>query len=176
VIFTPTAIDGVMIVDLEPLGDDRGFFARFFCAGEFEQHGLTAPREQGNLSFASAPGTVRGIHWQAGDTGEAKLSRCIRGAIFDVAVDVRPDSPTYLQHVSVELTTDNRRALYLPEGVGHGFQTLLPDTEALYLVSVAFEPASERGIRPDDPALGIDWPLPIGELSPKDQGWPLLNS
>ena len=174
-IFSSTAIDGVMIVDLERRGDDRGFFARFFSAEEFVRQGLTPPGEQGNVSFTAEAGTVRGIHWQSGEAAEAKLFRCTRGAMHDVAVDVRPESPTYLQHVAVELTAENRRSLYLPEGVGHGYQTLVADTEALYLVSAAYEPAAERGLQPTDPKLGIDWPLSVGELSGKDQNWPLLT-
>ncbi len=149
-IFEPTVIEGVVIVDLEPRGDERGFFSRIFCVEEFEAQGLTAPAQQGNLSFTALAGTVRGIHWQTGAAAEAKLFRCIRGAMFDVAVDVRRDSPTYLAHVAVELSAHNRRSLYLGEGIAHGFQTLLPDTEALYLVSEPHQAEAERGIRPTD--------------------------
>lgn len=172
--FTPTDIDGVMIVDLEPLGDDRGFFARFFCTEEFEAAGLTPPAVQGNLSFTARAGTVRGIHWQVGEAAEAKLFRCIAGAMFDVAVDVRPDSPTYLDHVGVELSATNRRSLYLGEGIAHGYQTLEPDTEALYLVSHRHQPDAERGLQPLDPRLVIEWPIPVAEVSTKDRSWPLL--
>ncbi len=173
-IFTPTRLDGVFLVDLEPHGDDRGFFARFYCATEFADMGLTVPSQQGNVSFTAAAGTVRGIHWQVGAAAEAKFFRCISGAIYDVAVDVRPDSPTYLQHVGVELSATNRRALYVPEGFGHGYQTLAANTEALYLVSAAYAPDAERGIRPTDPKLAIDWPIEITEVSEKDQGWKAL--
>lgn len=173
-IFTPTALDGVYVVDLEPRGDDRGFFARFYCAEEFADHGLVAPTEQGNVSFTATAGTVRGIHWQDGDAAEAKFFRCIAGAIYDVAVDVRPESPTYLQHVGVELSAANRRALYVPPGFGHAYQTLVPDTEALYLVSAPYAPEAERGLQPTDPRIGIDWPVSISELSEKDRSWALL--
>ena len=174
-IFTPTAIDGVVVVDLEPRGDDRGFFARFFCEDEFAQAGLVAPTLQGNVSYSATAGTVRGIHWQDGDAAEAKFTRCIAGAMLDVAVDVRPDSPTYCQHVAVELSAENRRALYIAPGLGRAYQTLAPDTEVLYLVSAPYTPDAERGLRPTDPALGIEWPMDISEISEKDTSWALLS-
>ncbi len=174
--FTPTDIDGVVIVDLEPRGDDRGFFARFFCEQEFADAGLVAPTLQGNVSYSAAAGTVRGIHWQSGDDAEAKFTRCIAGSMLDVAVDVRPDSPTYLKHVAVELSAENRRALYIAPGLARAYQTLEADTEVLYLVSAAYAPDAERGLQPTDPALGIEWPLPISEISDKDQSWDLISS
>jgi dTDP-4-dehydrorhamnose 3,5-epimerase len=172
--FTPTGIDGVVVVDLEPRGDDRGFFARFYCGDEFEAAGLVAPTAQGNVSYTAAAGTIRGVHWQEGDAAEAKFTRCISGAMLDVAVDVRPDSPTFLHHVAVELSAENRRALYIAPGIGRAYQTLEDDTEVLYLVSAPYTPDAERGLRPTDPALAIEWPLDITEISEKDAGWPLL--
>ncbi len=175
-IYTPTAIEGVVIVDLEQRGDARGFFARFFCQEEFEANGLVPTTRQGNVSYSAAAGTVRGIHWQEGASAEAKFTRCLSGSMLDVAVDVRPSSPTHGQHVAVELSAENRRALYIAPGLGRAYQTLEPDTEVLYLVSADYDPAAERGLRPTDPALAIDWPLPIAEISDKDQNWPLWES
>lgn len=173
-LFTRTAIDGVVIIDLEPRGDDRGFFARFYCEEEFVANGLVPTSVQGNVSYTAQAGTVRGIHWQAGDAAEAKFTRCLAGAVMDVAVDMRPDSPTYLEHVMVELTAENRRATYLAPGIGRAYQTLQPDSEVLYLVSHQYAPGAERGARPTDPRLGIDWPTPITDLSDKDGNWPAL--
>ena len=175
-IFTPTDIDGVVIVDLVPRGDDRGFFARFYCEDEFAAAGLVPPTRQGNVSYTAEAGTVRGVHWQEGAAAEAKFTRCITGSMLDVAVDVRPDSPTYLQHVSVELSALNRRALYIAPGIGRAYQTLEADTEVLYMVSAPYTPEAERGCRPTDPALGIEWPLPISSMSDKDASWELLGS
>ncbi|MGH1503944.1 MAG: dTDP-4-dehydrorhamnose 3,5-epimerase family protein [Acidimicrobiales bacterium] len=173
--FLPTEIDGVVIVELEPRGDDRGFFARAFCQVEFAEAGLVSPLEQANLAYTQQAGTVRGIHWQEGEAAEAKFTRCLSGSIVDVAVDVRPDSPTYLQHVMVELSAENRRALYIAPGLARAYQTLEADTEVFYQVSAPYTPAAERGLRPTDPALGIEWPHEITELSDKDASWDLLD-
>ncbi len=175
-IFTPTAIDGVMILDLEPRGDDRGFFARFHCEDELAENNLDQVGAQGNLSYSAQAGTLRGLHWQEGDAAEAKLVRCIAGAIYDVAVDLRPNSPTFRHHVGVELSAANRTALYVPKGCAHAYQTLADDSEVLYQVSTSYTPGAELGMRYDDPALAISWPHDVTEVSEKDQTWPLLDS
>jgi dTDP-4-dehydrorhamnose 3,5-epimerase len=172
--FTETALPGAFIVELQEHRDDRGFFARTYCAREFEQHGLVSRISQCNLSFNHRRGTLRGLHYQAEPTAEAKLVRCIAGAIFQVLVDLRPGSPTFHQFVTVELTAANRRAVFLPRMFAAGYQTLADDSEVLYQVSEFHTPESERGIRYDEPAIGIEWPLPISEISPKDQAWPYL--
>jgi len=173
--FTTTAIDGVAIIDLEPHGDDRGFFARSFCQDEFTEHGLLPMVAQCNISYNHVAGTLRGMHYQLPPATEAKLVRCIAGAIVDQIVDLRPDSPTYLQHVSVELTAANRRSLYVPPMFGHGYQTLVDDAEVLYQVSERYNPGQERGLRYNDPALGLQWSLEVTAISDKDDSWPLLS-
>ena len=173
-IFTPTPLSGAYIVDLEPRGDDRGFFARAFCRREFEAHGLNPAIAQTNISFNRRKGTLRGLHFQHPPAAESKLVRCSRGAIVDVAVDLRPESATYLQHVAVELTAENRRALYVPERFAHGYQVLEDDTETTYYVGEFYTPELEHGLRFDDPRLGIQWPLPPTDMSTKDAAWPLL--
>ena len=175
-IFSETAVRGAFLVDLEPRSDQRGFFARTFCAREFEAHGLSPAVAQCNLSFNRKRGTLRGMHYQAEPAAEAKLVRCVGGAILDVIVDLRPDSPTYLRHVAVELSAANRRALYVPFLCAHGFQTLTDDAEVSYQVSEFYAPAHEHGARYDDPAFGIRWPLPVSEISEKDAAWPLLRT
>jgi dTDP-4-dehydrorhamnose 3,5-epimerase len=175
VIFSRTQIEGVAIIDLEPREDVRGFFARTFCTQEFEAAGLDPRVDQCNLSFNHRAGTLRGMHFQVAPHPEAKLVRCIRGAIVDVIVDMRPDSPTRLQHVAVELTAANRRSFYVPPYFAHGYQSLEDDTEVLYQVTGSYEPGAERGLRHDDPALGIEWPLPATVISDKDAAWPLLD-
>lgn len=174
-LFAETEIAGVWIVTPEFRRDDRGDFARTFCANEFAAHGLATTFVQVNTSFNRHKGTIRGLHFQIAPSAETKLVRCTRGAIVDVAVDVRPDSPTYLRHVSVELSVDNGRALYVPQGFAHGYQTLADDSEVLYQVDAFYAPECERGLRYDDPALAIRWPLPPAAISPKDAAWPLLN-
>ena len=173
-IINTTPIEGVAVIDLELRSDDRGFFARTFCVEEFGAAGLQTVVEQCNQSFNHRAGTLRGMHFQIAPHPEAKLVRCIRGAIVDIIVDMRPDSPTRLQHVAVELTADNRRALYVPPFFAHGYQTLLDDTEVMYQVSGSYEPTAERGLRHDDPALGLEWPLPVSVISAKDSSWPLI--
>lgn len=175
-LFTETKLPGVFIIDLEPHIDARGFFARSFCAREFEQHGLEPGIAQCNLSFNRKQGTLRGMHAQVEPSRETKLVRCIAGALLDVVVDMRPDSPTFLQHVAVELTAENRRALYIPAQCAHGFQTLLDDTEVLYQMGDYYAPEYARGYRFDDPVLGLQWPLPVSEISEKDQAWPLMGN
>lgn len=174
-IFTPTGLDGAVVLDLELREDDRGLFARTFCRSEFTTQGLEPLVEQCNLSFNHKAGTLRGMHYQVAPATEAKLVRCTAGAIVDQIVDVRPGSPTYLQAYAVELTAANRRALYVPPMFAHGYLTLVDDAEVSYQVSEAYTPGTERGLRHDDPALGLTWPVPVAVLSDKDASWPLLE-
>ena len=171
-----TPIAGVAIVRVDPLSDERGFFARSFDRDAFAEAGLDTQLVQANISWNVRAGTVRGMHYQLPSAPEAKLVRCTRGALVDQIVDVRPGSPTYLQHVSVELTADNHVALYVPPLFAHGFQTLVDATEATYNVSAPYTPGVERGLRHDDPALGLEWPLPVAVISDKDASWPLLST
>jgi dTDP-4-dehydrorhamnose 3,5-epimerase len=175
-IITRTHIEGVAVIDLELRSDDRGFFARAFDREEFAAAGLDPAAEQCNVSFNHKAGTLRGMHYQLAYAPETKLVRCTRGAIVDKIVDMRPGSPTYLQHVSVELTAENRRALYVPAMFAHGYMTLEDATEVTYQVSGAYTPAAERGQRWNDPALGLEWPLDVAVISAKDAAWPLLES
>jgi dTDP-4-dehydrorhamnose 3,5-epimerase len=171
--FAETEIRGVFVVDLERHEDERGYFARMWCAEEFTEHGLSGSLAQANMAFSAKAGTMRGMHYQLPPHEEAKLVRCMTGAFWDVALDLRAGSPTYLRHVAVELTAENKRALYVPEGCAHGYQTLVDDTEAFYLHSVAYAPGSEAGARWDDPAFAIPWPeAAIRILSAKDAVWP----
>lgn len=172
--FTELEIPGVFAVDVEPREDERGFFTRAFCEDELVSHGLVSRMVQANLSFNHVAGTLRGMHLQVEPHGEAKLVRVIHGAIYDVAVDMRPDSPTYLAHVGVELSAQNRRALYVPPGFVHGYQTLTDGAEVLYQVSERYAPGFERGFRYDDPAFAIAWPVPVSTVSEKDAAWALL--
>ncbi len=174
-IFNDTAIQGVYIIDLDLRKDDRGFFARTFCAREFEEHGLKPVVAQCNMSFNYKKGTLRGMHFQVPPATETKLVRCTQGAIYDVIVDLREDSPTYLKNVGVALTAETRRALYVPEMFAHGYQTLTDAAEVVYQVTEFYTPGYERGLRYSDPKLGIDWPLPASVISEKDANWPLLN-
>jgi dTDP-4-dehydrorhamnose 3,5-epimerase len=173
--FLETGLEGAWIVELEPHTDERGFFARAFCRSEFEAHGIPPDVVQANVSYNHRAGTLRGMHYQVPPATETKFIRCINGAIHDVIVDLRPDSPTYLQHVGVELSATNRRALYVPRLFAHGLLTLTDDAEVLYLVGEYYTPGYERGIRHDDPALGIEWPRPVEVLSAKDASWPDLD-
>ncbi len=173
-IITTTPIEGVALIDLETRDDDRGFFARTFDRQEFIDAGLEPLVEQCNLSFNHAAGTLRGMHFQVSPHPETKLVRCTRGAIVDIIVDMRPGSPTRLQHVQVELTAENRRSLYVPPYFAHGYQTLVDGTEVTYQVGGAYAPAAERGLRHDDPDLGLSWPLPVTVISAKDGAWALL--
>lgn len=175
-IFTETPLRGAFVIDLEPRVDERGFFARTFCAREFEEHGLRPLVAQANVSFNLRSGTLRGMHYQLPPAAETKLVRCTRGAILDVIVDLREISPTYLQHFGVELTAENRRALYVPELFAHGYLTRTDEAEVEYQVSEFYTPGQERGMRYDDPALGIAWPMPIQVISDKDAAWPLLDA
>ncbi len=173
-IFRQTAVAGAVIVELEPREDDRGNFARSFCAEEFAAHGLEAGFVQQNLSFSRRRGTLRGLHWQVEPHGEAKLTRCVAGALFDVAVDVRPGSPTFGRWAGVELTAANRLALYVPRGCAHGYLTLADATEALYQASGAYAPDAERGLRWNDLDVAIAWPIQPTSVSQKDSALPRL--
>lgn len=174
--FTTTAVDGAFIVDLEPHADFRGMFARTFDVDEFAAHGLDVGVAQCNLSYNHHAGTIRGMHRQVPPHAEGKLVRCIAGAIVDVAMDVRPGSPTYGKHVMVELSAANRRALFVPPYVAHGYQTLVADAEVMYQVSGPYAPGGEQGFRHDDPAFQIEWPLPVAVISDKDASWPLVEA
>lgn len=169
--FTPTPLQDAYLIDLELLEDDRGFFARTFCMKEFEEHGLATFTAQCNLSFNHQAGTLRGMHYQLPPAAEAKLVRCLRGAIYDVIIDLRPDSPTFMQHFGVHLDDENRTALYVPPLFAHGYQALTDGAEVSYQVSEFYTPGQERGLRYDDPAFDIDWPLEVSVLSPKDASW-----
>jgi dTDP-4-dehydrorhamnose 3,5-epimerase len=172
-IFTPTRLEPAHIVDFEKREDDRGFFARAWCQQEFEAHGLDTRVVQCNISFNERGGTVRGMHYQLAPHAEVKIVRCTRGAIYDVIVDLRPTSPTYKQWLAVELSAENGRALYVPEGFAHGYQTLEDGTETFYQVSAFYAPEAEQGFRWNDPAFAIEWPEAEGRVvSPKDASWP----
>jgi dTDP-4-dehydrorhamnose 3,5-epimerase len=171
--FEPQEIPGCYVVETEPIFDDRGFFARAFGVDEFAAHGLVTEVFQINLARSERTGTTRGLHWQVEPYAEAKFVRCIAGRIFDVCVDIRPDSITAGRWVGVELSAENRRGIYIPPGGAHGYQTLEPGCELLYTTSVPYSPAAERGARYDDPAFAIDWPLTDDLiLSEKDRNWP----
>jgi dTDP-4-dehydrorhamnose 3,5-epimerase len=169
--FTETGLEGAWIVDVEPMSDDRGFFGRTWCAKEFAEHGMVADMAQCNVSYNHRKGTLRGLHYQVPPAAEAKFVRCTAGAVHDVIVDVRPGSGTYLQWVGVDLTAENRRALYVPPMFAHGYLTLTDGAEVIYQVSEFYTPGAERGARYDDPAFGIDWPVAIEVVSEKDAGW-----
>lgn len=175
-LFTETVLKGAWVIDLERREDERGFFARTFCAHEFSEHGLQPVVAQSNLSFNHRTGTLRGMHYQVAPAEEAKLVRCTNGAIYDVIIDMRPESPTYLQHFGVDLSSDNRRALYVPEKFAHGYQTLLDDSEVTYQVSEFYAPGHEQGLPHDDPAFEIQWPLPVSVISEKDRSWPTFRA
>lgn len=174
-IFIETKLKGAFVIDLERRIDERGFFARTFCQHEFRDHGLKPIIAQANVASNHKKGTVRGMHFQYPPMAETKLVRCTRGAILDIIVDLRPESPTYLQHVAVELTEENMRALYVPERFAHGYQTLRDSTDTSYQVGEFYAPSTEGGLRHDDPELGLAWPLPVSVISPKDQAFPPLR-
>jgi dTDP-4-dehydrorhamnose 3,5-epimerase len=173
--FTETPLPGAFVIELEKRGDDRGFFARFFCEREFAQHGLNHQIVQINNSSSKFPGTLRGMHYQLAPKAEDKVVRCIHGALLDVIIDLREDSPTFTKHFSVELSAENRKTLYVPKGFAHGFITLQPDTEAFYLLTEFYSPEHERGIRYNDPKFGIPWPMAPTVISDKDAKHPDFN-
>lgn len=170
-IFNETRLKGAFVLEAQRHEDNRGFFARTFCQKEFAEHGLKPVIAQSNIAFNRKRGTLRGMHFQLPPHAETKLVRATRGAILDVIVDLRPESPTYLQHVAVELSADNRRSLYIPERFAHGYQTLVDDTETSYHMGEFYAPADELGLNPFDPQLGIQWPFSLSEISPKDAAW-----
>jgi len=174
-LFTATKLPGAFLIALRKIEDDRGFFARGWCTEEFAGHGLATNMVQLNTSFSRKRGTLRGIHYQLPPHAEAKFVRCTRGAIFDVIVDLRRDSPTWRQWIAAELTADNGLMFYAPEGCAHGYLTLADDTEAYYLTSSVYAPGAARGVRYNDPAFGIDWPEPVAVISEADDSWPLYS-
>ncbi|VGO21657.1 dTDP-4-dehydrorhamnose 3,5-epimerase [Pontiella sulfatireligans] len=173
--FEPTPLKDAWVISLNRLGDDRGYFARAFCRKEFEDHGIDPTIAQCNTSFNKDAGTMRGMHYQVDPAAESKMVRCVRGALYDVIIDMRPKSPTYLKHFGIELTAENQQMLYVPGNFAHGFLTMEPDTQAFYMVGEFYTPTCERGLRHDDPAFGIEWPAPIEVISDKDKNWPLLD-
>ena len=174
-IFTETALPGAFVLDLERREDDRGYFARAFCQDEFTEHGLKPVVAQANVAFNRYAGTLRGMHFQFPPAAETKVVRCTRGAILDIIVDLRPESPTYLRHVAVRLDEDNGRSLYVPERFAHGYQTLVDATETSYFVGEFYTPDAEGGLPADDPRLELEWPLPVTTMSEKDRSWAPLD-
>jgi dTDP-4-dehydrorhamnose 3,5-epimerase len=170
--FSPTAIAGVVVVEIEPHVDERGFFARSWCEREAAAHGIAFGTQQCNISFNGRKGTLRGMHYQVAPHAESKIVRCTAGALFDVAVDIRPESPTFGRHVGVELTSQNRRALHIPAGCAHGFLTLADDTEVLYQMSAFYAPEYARGFRWDDRFFQLTWPGEITVISARDSSYP----
>lgn len=168
-IFTETPIRGAYLIDLEKRGDDRGFFARAFCENEFGAHGLVTRFVQVNNSLSAQRGTLRGMHYQLGPKAETKLVRCIKGALWDVILDLRPDSPTFGRSFGAALTAENRRMMYVPKGFAHGFVTTADDTEAFYFADEFYAPDRERGVRFDDPKFRIEWPIAPVVISDKDR-------
>ena len=174
-IFKETPLKGAFVLEVEARGDERGLFARTFCRREFEAHGLNPTVAQCNLNYNYKAGTLRGLHFQLPPAAEVKLVRCTRGAVFDVIVDMREDSETYLHHFGIELSAENRTMLYVPELFAHGYQALQDDSEVAYQVSEFYTPGQEGGLRYNDPRLGIDWPQEVTSVSDKDSSWPLLK-
>jgi dTDP-4-dehydrorhamnose 3,5-epimerase len=174
--FRQTGIVGAQVIDPSPYCDDRGRFMRAWCTREFADHGIAFVPVQTNLGFSVHKGTVRGMHFQVEPALEAKLVRCTRGAIFDVVLDVRRGSPTYGEWFGTELSAENGRMLYLPEGSAHGYQTLVDNTEMYYMASAFYTPSAARGVRFDDPTFQIQWPLAVSTISEQDRNWPLLGA
>lgn len=172
--FAPTPLAGACVIDIEPKADERGFFARAFCRSEFRDHQLNPELDQCSISYNAKRGTLRGMHFQAAPHEEDKLVRCTAGAIYDVIVDIRRASPTCGEWFGVELSAQNRRQLFIPKGFAHGFLTLSDDAEVFYQISVPFQPAGARGIRWNDPAIDIAWPVAPAVISPRDAALPLL--
>ena len=170
--FTPLELAGAYLIELEPRTDDRGYFARQWCAEEFSSRALCATIAQINTGFSPLAGTLRGLHFQRGADREVKVVRCSRGAVFDVIVDLRPDSPSFGKHYATDLSAESGRAVYAPEGFAHGYQTLRPDSEVQYLTSKAFSASSATGVRFDDPQFAISWPIAVSRISKQDREWP----
>lgn len=174
--FTETHVTGSLLIDPSPHEDTRGRFMRAWCAREFVENGIAFEPVQANLGFSRSRGTLRGMHFQTAPAREAKLVRCTRGAIFDVVLDLRPHSSSYGTWFGAELSEENARMLYLPEGCAHGYQTLRADTEMHYMTSAFYTPSAVHGVRFDDPAFGIAWPLAVSEMSEQDRAWPLSGN
>ncbi len=174
--FSALELSGAFLLDLEPRSDERGYFARVFCEDELAQHGLQAQFVQVNTAFNPHVGTLRGMHYQESPHAEVKIIRCVRGKAFDVAVDLRPASPTFKRWVGAELDPQSGRMLYIPEGCAHGYVTLTDDTEIMYFASHRYAPSAARGIRHDDASIGINWPVPILIVSKADRDWPAVGT
>jgi dTDP-4-dehydrorhamnose 3,5-epimerase len=172
VIFTPTSLQGAYVIEMERREDNRGFFARAWCSREFQAQGLNPTVVQVNVGFSLKRGTLRGLHYQIAPREEVKFVRCTRGAVFDVMVDLRPDSPTWKQWFGLELTAENGKMLYVPEGFAHGYQTLADNTEVSYQTTQFYAPESARGVQYNDPAFGIRWPIAVEVISAADNAWP----
>ncbi len=170
--FLPTSVAGARLIEMQPSRDERGFFGRTFCADTLQMNGLENQFIQHSLSFSKLRGTIRGMHFQRTPHEETKLVRCLSGKVWDVILDLRPTSPTYMQWDAFELSRENRRQLYVPKGCAHGFQALSDDVEMSYMISTRYSPAAAAGVRHDDPAFGIKWPLPTTVMSERDQTWP----
>ena len=175
-LFNKTSLNGAYTIDLEKRGDERGFFSRFFCENEFKVNDLETKYVQINNSLSEKKGTLRGMHYQVAPLGEVKLVRCIKGALYDVIVDLRPNSPTFKKWFGTELNDNNRTMMYVPKGFAHGFITLTDEVEAFYLVSEFYAPEQERGLRHDDPNINIIWPIRPTDISEKDKNWPDLDN
>lgn len=175
-IFEPLSLNDAWLIKLNSFSDDRGHYARAWCRKEFEEHGINPNFVQMNTVFSKRAGTLRGMHWQTEPAAEPKYVRCIRGSIFDVIVDMRPESSTYLQYVGTELSAENQTMIYVPGNFAHGFLTLEDNAEACYMVGEYYTPEVERGMRYDDPTVGIQWPMPVQVISEKDKSWPLRDS
>ncbi|MCX9014407.1 MAG: dTDP-4-dehydrorhamnose 3,5-epimerase [Candidatus Methanoperedens sp.] len=173
--FTETRLKGALIIEPERLEDERGFFARTFCQKEFEAHGMNPRIVQCNISYNKHKGTLRGMHYQVAPMAEAKLVSCTKGAIYDVIIDLRPESPTYCQWLAEELNAENRKMIYIPDGFAHGFQSIEDETEVFYQMSEFYSPEHARGVRWDDPVFGIEWPLNSKIISEKDMNYPLIS-
>jgi len=171
-IFTKTSVAGAYLIDVKRIGDDRGFFGRLWCEKEMAEMGLVSRIRQSNIGVSTRAGTLRGLHYQRAPHQEVKIIRCPRGAIYDVIVDLRPESPTFKRWFATELNAENSRMLYVPEGCATGYQTLVDDTEICYHTSEFYHPESATGVRFDDPAFGIEWPLPVSAISDNDVDWP----
>ncbi len=170
--FTETKLQGAFVIDIEPIEDQRGFFARSFCRLEFERHGLNPDLAQCSISFNKVKGTLRGMHYQAAPHAEAKVVRCTMGAIYDIVIDLRPGSPSFKQWVGVELSAKNRNAVYIPEGFAHGFLSLADESEVYYQISEYFVPECSAGVRWDDPAFAVQWPGQVKVISERDRNYP----
>ena len=174
-IFQKTPIKDLVIVDLDRIEDERGFFSRCFCKEEFENNDLDSNVIQANISYNKSKGTLRGVHYQLSPYQETKFIRCLKGAIYDVVIDLRKDSPTFKQSFGIELSSENRTALFIPKDFAHGFITLCDDAEVMYLVSQKYMPCSEKGIKWNDKQFNIQWPLQPVSISDKDNNWPMFN-